>query len=732
MDNTTFTTNFLTNSQELPPLPVKRQDTPKKKPAKKGAATAFTVITEKLLQAEDFAAELTNTCLAMYDAIHSGATDEQELMGAVCDAAEKRGLDRVKTARDFREGIAQVKALRSKQDTPVKSVRVDEARQAKEPAKDRQIGYYTAGGGLFRGYHYQNSYQISQLTNFNAEILTDITEDSGDGQTEHVFEVQVTLSDGVRCTGRVRAKDFGKMDWVIELLGARAIIYPNQTSHARAAIQTLSRPATKRVYTATGFQKIEGQDVYLHRGGALTPTGTLDVEVRLPEPLQPCLLADPPSTEEWKRNCLDYLHLQAYAPDAMTVPMMTAPILPLIGRPNFSLHVAGTTGFGKSSFSMLIQTCYGTGFFDKFPADWSSSENYLEMLPYIAKNMMLVIDEFKPPATERQKWLKRADRVFRAQANYAGRGTLHADRSINPGKPPRGAILSNGEELPEGHSLGARLARIEGENSKATPAQWIEYQSKAQAGIYTRFLSGFIAWLLPRVDEIHANAQAEINELALQINAKGQHRRTPQITAQMGRAWRFILQACVAAGAIGEGDFDEMWQARWKVLTSLGEEQAELDAQQDPLNIFAETLASLLLSGKAYLANKEGRMPENNKERYGWRDGLALGRNIGWVGDDNRLWLDPASAYNAIDEACKPRGGFAWNEATLWKRLNQKGWLEVETARATPKIRKGVEGVKHPVISIAEKQIFEGPEKTEKITDTTDTTDTSPPPHNSE
>ena len=567
--------------------------------------------------------------------------------------------------------------------------------------------------GIYRGTPFTH-----QLTNFTAEIIEEIKEDGGDDQITHLLKIKCVVY-GQPSTIEIKAKDFRQMNWVMSAMGTQAILHPDRASHAACAIQTFSKAVLRQIYTSTGWYKINGENVFLHQGGALSTKGNIPVAVNLPQALQPCILPDPPSPDVWKKACLEFLNLQGYAPDEMTVPLMPSPILPIIGKTDFSSHISGRTGRGKSSFARLLQSLYGGGFFNKLIAEWESSAGYLEVLAHRAKNMMVVFDEFKPPAEQRKEWNAKAAQIFRAAANDQGRGTLKADRSIRESQPPRGFILSTGEEIPEGHSVGARIARINGRESLSTIEEWQSFTKKAVDGVYAQFLSGFICYVAPNIERIKNEAQNEINELIKQVGAgKDQHKRTPEQIAQLARGWQYILKACVASGAIKESEYQSLYEEKWRLLIKLGKEQAALDAEQDPLNIFTATLESLLSSGRAHVANREGKEPSFGG-RYGWRDGRPMGTLIGWIGigtneknfslyaKDIFLWLDPIATYSALTETLKNRNGFAWNEETLWRSLAEKGWLEKEGNRDTYKVRKTIHGTRKTVISIWEKHLWE-------------------------
>src|SRR5271167_1235226 len=95
------------------------------------------------------------------------------------------------------------------------------------------------------------------------------------------------------------------------------------------------------------------------------------------------------------------------------------------------------------------------------PGSWASTANFNEVLAFIAKDALLVIDDFRPGAAERRRLEGEADRLLRAAANGAGRGRLQSDTSLRPAHPPRALILSTGEEKPSGESLIARMFLVE-------------------------------------------------------------------------------------------------------------------------------------------------------------------------------------------------------------------------------------------------------------------------------
>lgn len=105
---------------------------------------------------------------------------------------------------------------------------------------DRELGrlrdqkpptYVTKDTGLFlvRGRN-----QPVRVSNFGARITGEVIEGG-----QRYFRIEASLN-GQVARFSVLAKNFANMNWVPEHLGARAIVYPGQREHLRAAIQLLA------------------------------------------------------------------------------------------------------------------------------------------------------------------------------------------------------------------------------------------------------------------------------------------------------------------------------------------------------------------------------------------------------------------------------------------------------------------------------------------------------------
>ena len=122
---------------------------------------------------------------------------------------------------------------------------------------------------------------------------------------------------------------------------------------------------------------------------------------------------------------------------------LMAPILGVVyrsvlGPADCSLHLVGHTGRGKSELLALGQQHHGASMHRlNLPGNWLSTGNSLESMAFQAKDAPLVIDDFKPGGAKSDidRLHQLADRVFRAQGNWSGRGRCRADGSLRVPRP---------------------------------------------------------------------------------------------------------------------------------------------------------------------------------------------------------------------------------------------------------------------------------------------------------
>src|SRR5215208_7252334 len=207
----------------------------------------------------------------------------------------------------------------------------------------------------------QNGAMPTPLTNFTARITGDVAEDDG-AEVRRSFEIEAE-SNGRRTVFTIPSSKFSGMGWATEHLGAAAMVYPGfgLKDHARAAIQMLSGDIpVRRVYAHTGWREIDGEWFYLHAGGAIGRVGQVEsIHIGLTGSLAGRTLPSPPEGAELRRAVRASLELWKLAPESILVPLHTATSRAALGESDFSLHLSGPTGEGKSELAALMQQHFG-------------------------------------------------------------------------------------------------------------------------------------------------------------------------------------------------------------------------------------------------------------------------------------------------------------------------------------------------------------------------------------
>ena len=136
----------------------------------------------------------------------------------------------------------------------------------------------------------------------------------------------------------------------------------------------------------------------------------------------------------------------------------------MLGRTDFSLFLAGRTGVFKTALAALCQQHFGAGLdAANLPGSFASTGNALAELAFYAKDALFVVDDFAPTGGPRDRELEdTAERLFRAVGNQQGRRRLSGggDLQRSDSRPAHSCSLL-GEQVPQGHSIRARLLVLE-------------------------------------------------------------------------------------------------------------------------------------------------------------------------------------------------------------------------------------------------------------------------------
>jgi hypothetical protein len=388
-------------------------------------------------------------------------------------------------------------------------------------------------------------------------------------------------------------------------------------------------------------------------------------------------------------------------------PLVAAVWRAVLGGTDFSIHLAGPTGAGKSELAALAQRHFGAGMDARnLPGSWSSTANALEGLAFAAKDVLLVVDDFAPGGGQHdsERAHREADRILRAQGNRSGRLRMRADGSLRSARPPRGVILSTGEDVPRGQSLRARMLVLEVAPRDVDWTALTACQAAAAKGAMAGAMSGFLRFVAGRYEEIRRGVEAWVPQFREVATRSGAHRRTPEIVANLATGFGAFLCFARTAG-LTDAECDGLWRRAWAALGEAAASQAHHQASAEPAKRFLELLRGAVASGRAHLANPKGDHPEEDGS-WGWRRNdfgthEPKGERIGWL-DGEAVYLEPEAAYAVVQRLGQEVGDRLFlTPHTLRKRLKEAGLLaSTAERRQTLTLRKTLEGQRRDVLHL--------------------------------
>jgi hypothetical protein len=673
------------------------------------AVHAAVALTDEEIVDEAKAAKNGNKFSALWNGDHSGYKSQSEADLALCSLLSFwTGGDRGRIDELFRKSqLYRDKWDRDDYRTQVIDKAVEGRTEFyKPPKKDSAASktpYRVDNGKIVHDRMTKDGITSVPLCNFDARIVEQLTIDDG-------VEKRISLTvSGKLAEGPpppqvdIPAADFASMSWVVPSFGTRAVVAAGMGSkdHLRAAMQMLSVDVkTKHVYAHTGWREINSVWFYLHANGAIGETNAGEVAVSLPDPLARFALPGPLEGKALAGAIGSAIRFIDLAPVKVTVPLLASVFRSVLSTADFALHLSGPTGAGKTELAALCQQFFGCGLDARhLPGSWSSTGNSLEALAFVAKDALFVTDDFAPHGSQHDiaRYHREADRLIRAQGNLAGRGRCRADGTVKAAKPPRGLVLSTGEDVPRGQSLRSRLFILELSPGDVVWDKLTDAQGAAAHGAYAGLLAAFIRWLAPRIAKIRKKLPTKVAALRAELSTEGQHARTPGIAADLLIGLHYFAKFASACGVDGVDGHLPLWKEA--VLQAAADQAAHVQAAE-PTAHFLRLLSAVIVSGRAHFAGVDTDRPKN-ASHFGWRDEHPLGRCIGWVkGDD--LYLSPDAAFAEAQKLAAEQGESLTVAArTLWKRCKERGLLvAVDERRQRSTVRRVVAGIKREVIHL--------------------------------
>jgi hypothetical protein len=477
-------------------------------------------------------------------------------------------------------------------------------------ASETQWPYFLHEGGMWM--HQKDRDGTAKaplpLCNFTARITSEILLDDGEHQ-EELYVLTAT------CQRRTRTIELKRTEFeseaalgrIVAALGARARVNPRtQPKYVLDAIKAFSQDVEEQViHTHTGWQG----------GRYLVANGFVDADgwhagtgCQLPQRLQRYRLTPPAEPVATALSVFD--RLLELAPPRVMIPLLggvlLAPILDTIDAPAPMVHVYGPTGCHKTSITCAALALFGD-FLPAQPTDtWTSTANSIQRLGWHLKDSPMLLDDYKAANVKPQQ----VTFLLQNYGDNMARGRLEANSEVRAAFPIRGALISSGEDQPEGEaSTLARILSVQLERRAVHRGKLTEVQQRArQLHVLT---IDYLTWLAGGVDltanrDLHQAIRASIlSQLEDSTDNATNPGRIASNVATLYVAWdtfgRFLrVRAHWSAERV------QSWLLHCKRdLLSLAKAQLDLTTQERYSQIFLETVRGLVASGRAVICNLE-------------------------------------------------------------------------------------------------------------------------------
>jgi hypothetical protein len=615
-------------------------------------------------------------------------------------------------------------------DLPTRLVKRQEAAEKhhKENAPPELQGtpYQIHNGGFVRFKSVGGMEVLEPLTNFTAVIEEQSIKDDG-AEAKRWYRITGKAGEKTLPAVVVPASNFAVMNWVADAWGVDARIEagPLIKDHTRAAIEALSVNAPVRhLFQHTGWRVLpDGRRVFLIGGGAVDHG---DVEVELEEGLTRYQLPRDISEMGSVMGQSRVVELVDVGPHRVTMPLVGATYLAPLSEvivPDFVIWLWAATGNLKSTLAALVLSHFG--WFDEkcLPLSFESTANALERSLFLAKDVPIVVDDFRPAISKgdaAQQDVK-AQRLLRSVGNRQGRSRMNSDTTLRKSYPPRGVVIATGETIPDGpafesavsRSLTISLLKQDVDLELLTELQGDRMGLQASMVGYLRWLAADWDKAVETAKEVYTKYAAEFRNT---LGAEAHPRLPGTLAALYTGLWMFSEYAEAAIAA--QPDYRRKGVFLFEAMQSLYEAAREhMDATKggDPASRFLEILGSMFAGRQAFAKSKvSDAAPEDERECeiLNWRVDPYNGDNIpvtgarfvGWA-DKDFLYLHKHNAYAAVSEFAQ-RGGipFGISPKALWHSMAVSGHSISGSQRSDTTIR--ISGVVKRVVQVPRVKVF--------------------------
>jgi hypothetical protein len=348
----------------------------------------------------------------------------------------------------------------------------------------------------------------------------------------------------------------------------------------------------------------------------------------------------------------------------------------------------------KSTITALALNHFGPDWaFNRMPASWNDTPATLEARAFLIKDAPLVVDDYARDAQVARTHDQKAELLVRNWANRTGRGRRDAKMKAQRNFPPRGLVISSGEQLPSGESIISRLFPVKVERSDLAEDQRAIARldrCQAEAGRYGHAMAGYLLWLRARWEDLTRSLPDQCKALRDRDDVKNMgHLRIPSALATLYIGFDLAMRFYVDQGILTEAAAQERRDAFWVAMKEGAEGHKILVHTEDPIERFVRILSDSFAQGAIWVEGLGGVIDTRH---------VPNAEQLGFM-DRDWLYLLGESTLAYVQRYCRNAGDpFPLNRNALYSGLVEAGLAIPGPEYTTMQLRVGDN--KHNVLRI--------------------------------
>ncbi|MEI6152605.1 MAG: DUF927 domain-containing protein, partial [Deltaproteobacteria bacterium] len=273
------------------------------------------------------------------------------------------------------------------------------------------------------------------------------------------------------------------------------------------------------------------------------------------------------------------------------------------GRKKPALHLQGPSGCGKSFIGTLAMSFFGN--FDDQVQSWESTKNAIEKEGFYFRDALYVVDDFKLGCIDPKVLIE----VIQHYADGHGRSRLKPDTKMGNLYSIRGLLTSTGENFVSGvESVSARTIVIKVEPEINRKNGTLCWQSR---GTYKAFLPYLIYNVISDhkwKDTFCSFVNDYTDVLVENVNCLSNGLRISSNWALNAWGFRQFTKTLVKLGVIDNTTENSMLNHYDEIAAANIRDHATRIVQENPVNVFFETIGQAIAAGEAQLHGMKGVM----------------------------------------------------------------------------------------------------------------------------